>query len=51
MISKIRILIVGDHFTARVGLRVPFSAEPDLEVIAEAHMLMGYATGRRRRNS
>ena len=33
---KIRILIVDDHFTARIGLRVPLAAEPDLTVIAEA---------------
>lgn len=36
MIRTIRILIVDDHFTARIGLRVPLSAEPDLEVISEA---------------
>ena len=36
MKKKTRILIVDDHFTARVGLRVPLDAEPDLEVVAEA---------------
>lgn len=36
MNPAIRILIVDDHFTARIGLRVPLEAEPDLKVIAEA---------------
>jgi DNA-binding NarL/FixJ family response regulator len=31
-----RILIVDDHFTARIGLKVPINGEPDLTVIAEA---------------
>ncbi len=36
MSSPLRILIVDDHFTARIGLRVPLAAEADLTVIAEA---------------
>jgi DNA-binding NarL/FixJ family response regulator len=36
MTPRIRILIVDDHFTARIGLRVPLAAEPDLEVVSEA---------------
>ncbi len=33
---KIRILIVDDHFMARIGLAVPINDEPDLVVVAEA---------------
>ncbi len=35
MKSKIRILIVDDHFMARLGLAVPINGEPDMTVIAE----------------
>ena len=33
---KIRVLIVDDHFMARIGLSVPINDERDLTVIAEA---------------
>lgn len=33
---KIRVLIVDDHFMARIGLSVPINDESDLTVIAEA---------------
>ena len=36
MKKAIRILLVDDHFTARLGLSVPINGEPDMEVIAEA---------------
>ena len=36
MKKSIRILLVDDHFTARLGLSVPINGEPDMEVIAEA---------------
>jgi DNA-binding NarL/FixJ family response regulator len=32
----IRVLIVDDHFTARIGLSVPINGETDMKVIAEA---------------
>jgi DNA-binding NarL/FixJ family response regulator len=32
----IRVLIVDDHFTARIGLSVPINGEADMKVIAEA---------------
>ncbi len=34
--SRVRILIVDDHALVRTGLRAVLSAEPDLEVVAEA---------------
>jgi two-component system NarL family response regulator len=34
--AKIRILIVDDHRVVRVGVRTLISAEPDMEVVAEA---------------
>jgi two-component system NarL family response regulator len=34
--SPIRILIVDDHFMARLGLTVPINGEPDMCVVAEA---------------
>jgi len=34
--KKIRILIADDHKIVRTGLKALFSAEPDLEVVAEA---------------
>ncbi len=36
MKKTIRILLVDDHFTARLGLSVPINSEPDMEVVAEA---------------
>ena len=33
---NIRVLLVDDHFTARLGLIVPINGEPDMEVVAEA---------------
>jgi two-component system, NarL family, response regulator len=36
MPDKIKILIVDDHRVVRVGLRTMISAEPDMEVVAEA---------------
>ena len=36
MKKSIRVLLVDDHFTARLGLSVPINGEPDMEVIAEA---------------
>ncbi len=35
-ISKIRLLIVDDHFVVRLGLTSALNLEPDMEVIAEA---------------
>ena len=32
---RIRVLIVDDHFMARLGLAVPINGEPDMIVIAE----------------
>lgn len=32
----IRVLIVDDHFMARLGLTVPINGEPDMHVVAEA---------------
>ncbi|MEY4482737.1 MAG: hypothetical protein RL693_189 [Verrucomicrobiota bacterium] len=34
--SPIRVLIVDDHFMARLGLAVPINGEPDMCVVAEA---------------
>ncbi len=34
--DRIRVLIVDDHFMARLGLAVPINGEPDMEVVAEA---------------
>jgi two-component system, NarL family, response regulator len=34
--AKIRILIVDDHRVVRVGVRTMITAEPDMEVVAEA---------------
>ena len=34
--SRIRILIVDDHEVVRLGLRILFEDDPDLEVVAEA---------------
>ena len=34
--SRIRVLIVDDHFMARLGLAVPINGEPDMCVVAEA---------------
>jgi two-component system response regulator NreC len=34
--EKIRLLLADDHAVLRAGLRTLFSAEPDLEVVAEA---------------
>ena len=36
MNKSIRLLVVDDEFHVRRGLRMAFSAEPDLEVIGEA---------------
>ena len=36
MKKSIRILLVDDHFTARLGLSIPINGEPDMEVVAEA---------------
>lgn len=36
MTKKIRILITDDHFVARLGLSVPISEQPDMEVVGEA---------------
>jgi DNA-binding NarL/FixJ family response regulator len=36
MSTPIRVLIVDDHFTARIGLAIPINGEPDMQVIAEA---------------
>jgi len=36
MVEKIRVLIVDDHLVVRVGLRTIISAEPDMEIVAEA---------------
>lgn len=36
MKGKIRVLIVDDHFMARLGLSVPIKREPDMSVVAEA---------------
>ena len=33
---RIRVLIVDDHFMARLGLSVPINGEPDMCVVAEA---------------
>ena len=33
---RIRVLIVDDHFMARLGLTVPINGEPDMCVVAEA---------------
>ncbi|MEQ1748629.1 MAG: response regulator transcription factor [Prosthecobacter sp.] len=35
-VSKIRVLIVDDHFATRLGLAVPINHEPDMTVVAEA---------------
>ena len=34
--NPINVLIVDDHFMARLGLTVPINGEPDMQVIAEA---------------
>ena len=34
--AKIRLLVVDDHFTVRMGLTASISMEPDMEVVAEA---------------
>lgn len=34
--SSIRVLIVDDHFMARLGLAVPINGEPDMSVVGEA---------------
>ena len=36
MKKSIRVLIVDDHFMARLGLSVPIKGEPDMKVVAEA---------------
>lgn len=36
MKKNIRVLLVDDHFTARLGLSVPINGDPEMEVIAEA---------------
>ena len=36
MKKTIKVLIVDDHFMARMGLSVPINGEPDMTVIAEA---------------
>jgi DNA-binding NarL/FixJ family response regulator len=36
IMSKIRLLIVDDHFVVRVGLRTMLDGEPDLTVVGEA---------------
>lgn len=36
MKKSIRVLIVDDHFMARLGLSVPINGEPDMKVVAEA---------------
>ncbi len=36
MKKKISVLIVDDHFMARMGLSVPINGEPDMTVVAEA---------------
>jgi len=36
MSATIRVLIVDDHFTARIGLAMPINGEPDMQVVAEA---------------
>src|SRR4051794_2942832 len=35
-LSKIRLLIVDDHFVVRIGLTSALNLEPDMEVVAEA---------------
>ena len=40
MKTKIRILIVDDHFMARLGLSVPISREADMAVVGEARNSM-----------
>jgi DNA-binding NarL/FixJ family response regulator len=32
----IRVMVVDDHFMARIGLSMPINSEPDMEVVAEA---------------
>jgi two-component system NarL family response regulator len=34
--KSIRVMIVDDHFMARLGLAVPINGEPDMKVVAEA---------------
>lgn len=34
---KVRLLVVDDHEVVRIGLRGILAAEPDMEVVAEAH--------------
>jgi DNA-binding NarL/FixJ family response regulator len=34
--EKIRVLVVDDHFMARLGLSLPISQEPDMAVVGEA---------------
>jgi DNA-binding NarL/FixJ family response regulator len=34
--SKIRVLIVDDHFVVRIGLKTTIDMQPDMEVVAEA---------------
>ena len=34
--KPIRVMIVDDHFMARLGLAVPINGEPDMKVVAEA---------------
>jgi DNA-binding NarL/FixJ family response regulator len=36
MKKAIRVLLVDDHFTARLGLSVPINGDPEMEVVAEA---------------
>jgi DNA-binding NarL/FixJ family response regulator len=36
MKKPIRVIIVDDHFMARLGLSVPINGEPDMKVVAEA---------------
>lgn len=36
MKKSIRVLLVDDHFTARLGLSVPINGEPDMQVVGEA---------------
>ncbi len=36
MKTPIRILLVDDHFTARLGLSLPINGEPDMQVVGEA---------------